>query len=194
MQYRDSFLVKPGKRFSLNSVDPGFKPDRLSHQDAKRQLAANAAKLCELQPILWAERKFSLLIVLQGLDAAGKDGTISHVFGDMNPQGVTVTGFKAPTFEEAEHDFLWRIHPHTPARGYIALFNRSHYEDVLFPRVHGLISKDTYRERYRDICQFEQLLAGNDTRIVKFFLHISPEEQLKRFAARIDDPQRNWKI
>jgi PPK2 family polyphosphate:nucleotide phosphotransferase len=133
--------------------------------------------------------------VLQGLDAAGKDGTIKHVLGMMNPQGCTVTSFKEPTPLELRHDFLWRIHPHTPARGEVAVFNRSHYEDVLIARVHKLCPKSQINLRYQQINQFESLLATqNNTRIIKFFLHISPEEQLVRFAARLDDPAKNWKI
>jgi PPK2 family polyphosphate:nucleotide phosphotransferase len=132
--------------------------------------------------------------VLQALDAGGKDGTIKHVFGAFNPQGATVTGFKAPTPAELEHDFLWRVHPHAPGRGQIAIFNRSHYEDVLVTRVHKLIDKNTWIERYALIRNFERGLVDNGTQVLKFFLYISPEEQLRRFAQRIDDPMRNWKI
>ena len=154
-----------------------------------------AKKIRALQYQLYAENKQSLLIVLQGLDAAGKDGTIKHVLGMMNPQGCTVTSFKEPTPLELRHDFLWRIHPHTPARGEVAVFNRSHYEDVLIARVHKLCPKSQINLRYQQINQFESLLATqNNTRIIKFFLHISPEEQLVRFAARLDDPAKNWKI
>lgn len=154
-----------------------------------------AKKIRALQYQLYAESKQSLLIVLQGLDAAGKDGTIKHVLGMMNPQGCTVTSFKEPTALELRHDFLWRIHPHTPARGEVAVFNRSHYEDVLIARVHKLCPKSQINRRYEQINQFETLLATqNNTRIIKFFLHISPEEQLVRFAARLDDPAKNWKI
>jgi PPK2 family polyphosphate:nucleotide phosphotransferase len=128
------------------------------------------------------------------MDAGGKDGTVKHVLGAFNPQGTGVTGFKVPTAQEASHDFLWRVHPHAPSKGYIAIFNRSHYEDVLAPRVHGLIGKSVWEERYRHIRNFEQLLADNSTHILKFYLHISREEQLERFAARLEDPQRNWKI
>ena len=154
-----------------------------------------AKKIRALQYQLYAENKQSILIVLQGLDAAGKDGTIKHVLGMMNPQGCTVTSFKQPTAQELRHDFLWRIHPHTPARGEVAVFNRSHYEDVLIARVHKLCPKSQFNRRYQQINQFESLLATqNNTRIIKFFLHISPEEQLVRFAARLDDPTKNWKI
>ncbi|HEX5282185.1 MAG TPA: polyphosphate kinase 2 family protein [Micropepsaceae bacterium] len=194
MHYRKKFIAEPGKRLALKKIDPAF-TDKYKSQDATQaELDANRQKLSELQPILWAQRQHSLLIVLQAMDAGGKDGTIAHVLGGLNPQGVVVTGFKVPTPQEAVHDFLWRVHPHAPARGYIAVFNRSHYEDVLAPRVHGLISGEVCEQRYKRIRDFEHLLVDNDTRILKFFLYISPEEQLTRFAARLDDPQRNWKI
>ncbi len=194
MKYRESFRVEPGKRLSLKNIDPSFKAHHESADSAKDEIEDNRKKLGELQPILWAGKKYSLLIVLQGMDAGGKDGTISHVLGAINPQGVTVTGFKVPTVEEAAHDFLWRIHPHAPGKGYISVFNRSHYEDVLAPRVHQTITKHVWEARYARIVQFEQLLADNDTQILKFFLCIGKEEQLQRFAARLQDPNRNWKI
>jgi PPK2 family polyphosphate:nucleotide phosphotransferase len=194
MHYRKLFLAEPGKRLSLNKIDPGFKGKHKSRASATRETEVNRQSLAELQPVLWAQKQHSLLIVLQGMDAGGKDGTIRHVLGAMNPQGTVVTGFKVPTPEEAAHDFLWRVHPHTPGRGYIAIFNRSHYEDVLAPRVHGAISKSVCEQRFESIREFERLLAGNGTHVLKFFLYISPEEQLKRFAARLEDPQRNWKI
>ena len=194
MNLRETFRIEPGRRFSVKGVDPDFKAHHKSGHAAKEEIAANAQRLSELQPILWAQKKHALLIVLQAMDAGGKDGTISHVLSAVNPQGVTVRAFKVPTPEEAAHDFLWRIHPHTPARGYIAVFNRAHYEDVLAPRVHGVIAKPMWEQRYKRIREFEQLLADNDTRILKFFLHISKEEQLERFAARLEDSKRNWKI
>ncbi len=135
-----------------------------------------------------------MLVVLQALDAGGKDGTINHVFASLNPQGARVVGFKQPTSLELTHDFLWRVHPHTPARGEVAIFNRSHYEDVLVTRVHKLIDKETWTDRYKRIRQFEARLIENGTTIIKFFLHISKQEQLARFAQRLDDPKRNWKI
>lgn len=191
MRYRESFCVEPGKRFSLKHVDPD---DSSDHARAKKELKQNHERLTELQRRLWAEKKHSLLIVLQAMDSGGKDGTIGHVFSAWNPQGVSVTGFKAPTPEEAAHDFLWRIHPHTPPKGHIAVFNRSHYEDVIVPRVHEEISTRVWKQRYQRIREFEELLAGNGTRILKFFLHISKDEQLQRFAARLEDKSRNWKI
>ena len=194
MHYRKLFVAPPGKRLSLDKIDPGFKGKHKSHSAAEPEIEANRQKLAELQPLLWAQKQHSLLIVLQAMDAGGKDGTISHVMGALNPQGVVVTGFKVPTPDEAAHDFLWRVHPHAPARGYIAVFNRSHYEDVLAPRVHGAVSKTVCEQRFERIREFERLLAENGTHVLKFFLYISPEEQLARFAARLEDPQRNWKI
>jgi len=135
-----------------------------------------------------------MLIVLQGMDAAGKDGTVRHVMGAFNPQGATVTGFNVPTAEERAHDFLWRVHPHAPRKGSIAIFNRSHYEDVLVTRVHKEISAQSREQRYEDIRAFEKLLAQNGTLILKFYLHISKEEQLERFERRLDDRSHNWKI
>jgi len=170
-------------------------PGALSEKAAIKATTAIAKKIRALQFQLYAENKQSLLIVLQGLDAAGKDGTIKHVLGMMNPQGCTVTSFKQPTALELRHDFLWRIHPHTPARGEVAIFNRSHYEDVLVTRVHQLCPKAQINLRYDQINQFESLLeTQGNTRVIKFFLHISREEQLARFAARLDDPAKNWKI
>ncbi|MEN9902359.1 MAG: hypothetical protein RL651_1023 [Pseudomonadota bacterium] len=170
-------------------------PGGLSENAAIKATESIAKKIRALQYQLYAENKQSLVIVLQGLDAAGKDGTIKHVLGMMNPQGCTVTSFKEPTALELRHDFLWRIHPHAPACGEVAIFNRSHYEDVLITRVHQLCPKSQINRRYQQIKQFESLLATqNNTRIIKFFLHISPEEQLTRFAARLNDPAKNWKI
>ena len=147
-----------------------------------------------LQQKLFAERKRSLLVCLQALDAGGKDGVIKHVIGSMNPEGCDVANFKEPTPEELAHDFLWRIEAKTPKRGEIAIFNRSHYEDVLIVRVHNLVPKEVWSERYEQINNFERLHAENGTRILKFFLHISKEEQLKRFEQRLDDPAKRWKI
>lgn len=179
----------------LHPEDAHQTPGGLTEKAAIKATAVIAKKIRALQYRLYAENRQSLLIVLQGLDAAGKDGTIRHVLGMMNPQGCVVTGFKEPTALELRHDFLWRIHPHAPARGEVAIFNRSHYEDVLIGRVHKLCPKTQLALRYEQINQFESLLATqNETRIIKFFLHISPEEQLARFAARLDDPTKNWKI
>ena len=188
-------LLANSKSCRLEHVYAQQTPGGLSEKAAIKATEIIAKKIRTLQYQLYAENKQSLLIVLQGLDAAGKDGTIKHVLGMMNPQGCTVTSFKEPTALELRHDFLWRIHPHAPARGEVAIFNRSHYEDVLVTRVHQLFPKSEINLRYAQINQFETLLATqNNTRIIKFFLHISPEEQLARFAARLDDPAKNWKI
>lgn len=181
--------------FRIDSDYASLTPGKLSEKAAIKATALIAKKIRALQFQLYAEGRQSLLIVLQGLDAAGKDGTIKHVLGMMNPQGCTVTGFKQPTPLELRHDFLWRIHPHTPAQGEVAIFNRSHYEDVLVARVHQLCTKAQLSLRYDQINQFESLLTTqSNTQVVKFFLHISREEQLARFAARLDDPAKNWKI
>ena len=151
-------------------------------------------QLDELQNLLYAQSKYAILIVIQGMDAAGKDGAIRHVFGKLNPQGVQVTSFKEPTALELSHDFLWRIHQHTPARGMIHIFNRSHYEDVLVTRVHKLINNKLAFKRMDAINDFENLLVEhNHTHILKFYLHISHKEQLKRLDERIKDPQKQWK-
>jgi PPK2 family polyphosphate:nucleotide phosphotransferase len=195
MDYRKQFRIPPGSRFRLSKLDPGYKETYLSHEEALPEIQKHLEKLRSLQYLLYAEKKHSLLIVLQALDAAGKDGTVNHVMSAMNPQGTQVTGFKQPTPEEMEHDFLWRVHPHAPARGTVAIFNRSHYEDVLVARVHKLVSKKVWSARYELINAFEKLLRHeNNTHIIKFFLHISREEQLERFKQRLDDPARNWKI
>jgi PPK2 family polyphosphate:nucleotide phosphotransferase len=184
-----------GKTARIDSEYASKTPGDITEKAAIKATENIAKKIRALQYRLYAENRQGLLIVLQGLDAAGKDGTIRHVLGMMNPQGCTVTGFKQPTPIEARHDFLWRIHPHAPARGEVAIFNRSHYEDVLVARVHQLCPKPQLALRYEQINQFESLLATqNNTRVIKFFLHISREEQLTRFAARLDDPAKNWKI
>jgi len=193
-QIQDRFLVRPGDGFSLDQIDPG---ERLSHANktsAQTEIAHYAQRLRELQYLLYAEGQRSLLICLQALDAGGKDGTIRHVLGYMNPQGCRVQAFKQPTPEEARHDFLWRAHRAAPGRGEVTIFNRSHYEDVLVVRVHGLVPKAVWRARYAAINAFEQQLTESGTQILKFYLHISPQEQLTRFKRRIDDPARWWKI
>ena len=194
MDYRKAFRVDPDSKVKLGKLDPGYTAKHKSQESAQKEMQAYEAKLTRQQALLYAEHKHSILVVLQALDAGGKDGTIKHVFSVVNPQGVSVVGFKQPTPVELAHDFLWRVHPHAPGKGEIAIFNRSHYEDVLVTRVHKLIDKDTWTERAKRIRDFEQLLAENGTTILKFFLHISKEEQLARFAQRLDDPHRNWKI
>ncbi len=195
MDYRKLFVVEPGKRVKLAKVDPEFTGKPLSKARAKAETEKYLHKLNELQYLLYSEAKHALLIVLQAMDAGGKDGTVRHVLGAMNPQGTTVASFKQPTGEELKHDFLWRVHPHAPGRGIVSAFNRSHYEDVLVVRVHKLVPKELWSKRYDFINDFEKLLHREcDTHIMKFFLHISKEEQLKRFLERLVDPAHNWKI
>ncbi len=194
MDYRKAFHVKPGKKLKLSKIDPASTGKLESEAAAKEDTEHYLKKLTRQQALLYAENKHSVLVVLQAMDAGGKDGTIKHVFGPVNPQGVRVARYNQPTAVESAHDFLWRVHPHAPGLGEIAIFNRSHYEDVLVTRVHKLINKATWTERYRNIRDFEALLAEKNTTILKFFLHISKDEQLARFAQRLDDPARNWKI
>jgi PPK2 family polyphosphate:nucleotide phosphotransferase len=191
---RKRFYVDPDHKVRLRDIDPSDKGGNEGADAVKQELADLETKLTHLQALLYAERKHALLVVLQAMDAAGKDGTVNHVFDAFNPQGTKVTGFKQPTPAELAHDFLWRIHPHTPGRGEIAIFNRSHYEDVLVTRVHKQIDKATWTARYQRIRDFEAELVESGTTIIKFFLHISKEEQLARFAQRLEDPARNWKI
>jgi PPK2 family polyphosphate:nucleotide phosphotransferase len=187
--------VKPGSRVKLADIDPGFHGKHLSEKDVMAELQSNLARITDLQRKLYASRDHSLLIVLQGIDGAGKDGTCWHVMSAMDPQGVDVVGFKKPTPEELGHDFLWRVHPHAPAVGRVAIFNRSHYEDVLAVRVHDLVPKKVWKPRYDFINEWERLLVSEkNTSILKFFLYISKEEQLARFKERLDDPARQWKI
>ena len=194
MNYARELIVAPGRKVRLKDIDPGFHGKHESADTAAPEIAAHLEKLRTLQYTLYAERAHSVLIVLQGIDAAGKDGVCRHVIGAMSPQGCAVTGFKQPTAEERGHDFLWRVHRHAPELGQVAIFNRSHYEDVLVVRVHHLVPKETWSLRYDHINAFENLLADSGTTILKFFLWISKEEQLERFKQRLDDPARQWKI
>jgi len=194
MSLHKKLVVEPGTRVRLKDVDAAFHGDYASSEHAKEDLAKNVARLAELQQKLYGEKKHSLLVVLQGIDAAGKDGTCWHVMAAMNPQGTYVKGFKQPTEEERLHDFLWRVHAHTPAVGQVGVFNRSHYEDVLVVRVHDLVPREVWSKRYDRINEFEKLLTESGVTILKFFLYISPEEQLERFRQRLDDPARQWKI
>lgn len=187
-------LVKPGSRVRLSEIDPGFHGDYKSKEEAGKALVRKKERIRELQETLYGERKHALLVVLQGIDAAGKDGACWHVISAMNPQGTSVHGFKQPTPEELGHDFLWRVHPHAPALGHVSVFNRSHYEDVLVARVHQLAPEKVIHKRYDLINAFEETLAQHNTKIVKFFLYISPDEQLRRFKMRLDDKGRQWKI
>jgi PPK2 family polyphosphate:nucleotide phosphotransferase len=168
-----------------------FHDDRPQAEEEFKQLRE---ELMELQNVLYAQGTDRLLIVLQAMDAGGKDSTIRKVFRGVNPQGVRVTSFKAPSEEERAHDFLWRIHQAVPARGMIGVFNRSHYEDVLVARVDNLVAEETWRARYQQINEFEQLLTSSGTRILKFYLHISLDEQKERFQERLDRPEKNWKF
>lgn len=194
MDLRTKLIVPPGTRVTLKDVDAGFHGDYASSEHAKEDLAKNVARVAELQQKLYGEKKHALLVVLQGIDAAGKDGTCWHVMAAMNPQGTFVKGFKQPTEEERLHDFLWRVHPHAPGLGQVGVFNRSHYEDVLVVRVHDLVPKEVWSKRYDLINDFEKMLTDSGVTILKFFLYITPEEQLERFRQRLDDPARQWKI
>jgi PPK2 family polyphosphate:nucleotide phosphotransferase len=194
MDHQQRFRVKPGARLRLKDVDPAFKGVHGDREAAEQESARYQLKLRDLQALLYAERKHSLLICLQGMDTAGKDGTISRVLGAMNPQGCRAAAFKEPTAEEQAHDFLWRVHREVPTKGEVVIFNRSHYESVLIERVHGLVPKDIWSKRYGHINAFEQGLAESGTLVLKFFLHISKKKQLKRFKDRLDDPSKRWKI
>lgn len=169
-------------------------PKNIDKEKTKEKTAKIIEELDELQNLLYAESKHSVLVVIQGMDASGKDGLIRDVFGKLNTQGIMVTSFKTPTDLESSHDFLWRIHQHAPAKGMIQLFNRSHYEDILITRVHKWCNDKTARSRMKAINDFEQLLTEhNNTHILKFYLHISPEEQQLRLQERIHDPRKQWK-
>lgn len=190
-----SYLVKPGTQVDLTKIDPAdvhLAPDGKSA--AKKKSAATQERLGELQELLFAGRERKLLIVLQGMDTSGKDGTIRHVMGGFNPQGTRVAAFGKPTTEELDRDYLWRVHRQVPAKGEIVVFNRSHYEDVLVVRVHELVPKSVWKKRYDQINGFEEVLAESGTVILKFFLHISKDEQRARLQARIDDPTKRWKF
>lgn len=193
--YAKKFVVQPGTKVRLKEFDPSYHGKHATNEDALPEIQDHLTKIDALHQLMYAENRHALLIVLQGLDAAGKDGVIRHVMTGMNPEGCAVTGFKQPTPGELAHDFLWRVHPHVPAKGAVAIFNRSHYEDVLVVRVHQLVPEEEWSKRFALINDFERLLAvENNTTVLKFFLHISKEEQLERFKQRLDDPARNWKI
>jgi len=194
MNGTDQFRIKTGSKVDLGKIDPNFHGDYENEDAAVTELAKNSQRLTELQALMTAENKHSLLIVLQAMDGGGKDGTIKHVMSAMNPQGCSVVGFKVPTAEELAHDYLWRIHKVTPGKGRITVFNRSHFEDVLVVRVHNLVPVDVWSKRYNEINAFERGLANSGTTIVKFFLHIDKEEQLRRFKDRLDEPGKQWKI
>lgn len=190
----ESFRVPPDTKVKLASIPCEDRPDGLDKQDARKALKQLKQASSDLQNQMYAENQQSLLVVFQAMDAGGKDGTIRKVMTGFNPQGCKVHSFKKPTERELEHDFLWRIHQACPPKGEISVFNRSHYEDVLVVRVHDLVPPETWQARYDIINQFENLLVRQGTQILKFYLHISPEEQLSRFAKRLDNPAKNWKI
>ncbi len=189
------YRVKPGRRVNLKKWNPDdTRAFDGGKEEAREQLLQLNRKLEELQEVLYAEHKHKLLIVLQAMDTGGKDGTIRRVFQGINPAGVRVASFKKPTLEELDHDYFWRVHKHVPGKGEIVIFNRSHYEDVLAVRVHGLVPKKVWSKRYDHINAFERMLADEGTTILKFFLHISQEEQRQRLQARLDDPTKHWKF
>jgi PPK2 family polyphosphate:nucleotide phosphotransferase len=194
MDYQKKFVVEPGAKVRLSKIDPSYVAKHESHEKAVPEIQNNVERMTKLQYLLYADGSQSLLVVLQALDAAGKDGVIRHLFTGMNPQGTSVFGFKQPSKQEAAHDFLWRAHLRTPGNGEVVIFNRSHYEDVLAVRVHELVPHSVWSKRFGLINDFEKILTLNGTTILKFFLHISPEEQLSRFKQRLDDPSRQWKI
>jgi PPK2 family polyphosphate:nucleotide phosphotransferase len=195
----ERYRVKPGSKLELAKHDPastagiaGFDGDK---DKAEEEVFPKLnARLEELQELLWAEGRHKVLVVLQGMDTCGKDGTIRHVFDGVNPVGVRVASFKVPTAEELARDFLWRIHAKVPGKGELVIFNRSHYEDVLVVRVHNLVPPEVWRRRYGQINDFEKLLADTGTTILKFFLHIDKAEQKERLEARIKEPAKRWKF
>src|SRR5271157_2219901 len=186
-------MVAPGSKFALSDIDPAD-----THGVGRKAMGGRLQKNCErlaaLQYLLYAEAKRSVLVILQGIDAAGKDGTIRHVTSGLNPQGVTVTAFKVPEGAEKRHDYLWRVHNAVPEWGMMGIFNRSHYEDVLVVRVHDLVPKAVWSKRFDQINDFERMLGDNNVRIVKFLLYTSKEEQARRFRLRLEDKSKRWKF
>lgn len=194
MSKPDAYRVPPHTKVKLSDYDPDDTGTFDDKTKAVEVLCKHQEKLSQLQELLYADARYSLLVILQGLDAAGKDGTIRHIFSGVNPQGCQVTSFKEPTPEELHHDFLWRVHRAVPARGMIGIFNRSHYEDVLVVRVHGHLSKKELAHRFDEINSFEENLVQNGVLVLKFFLHISKDEQKARLQARLQEPTKNWKV
>jgi len=186
--------IDPGSKVKIEDFDPDATPLCDDKAEGKQKSAELQQKIGELQELLFAEHREKLLVILQGMDTSGKDGTVRHVMSGVSPTGVRVISFKKPTEEELDHDFLWRVHAKTPGSGEIAVFNRSHYEDVLVVRVHELVKEKVWRDRYEQINAFERTLAASGTVILKFFLHISKSEQRKRLQERIDDPKKHWKF
>jgi PPK2 family polyphosphate:nucleotide phosphotransferase len=194
MKTHSPWLIKPHEKVRLDSCKTDATGGFDSQQAAAAVTQKNLHRLAELQEVLYASQQHALLLVLQGMDTAGKDGTISHIFSGVNAQGCQVASFKVPTPLEARHDFLWRCHAQVPPRGMIGVFNRSHYEQVLSPRVHKHMTSKEVRKALEDINSFEQTLVDSGTVILKFFLHISHDEQTRRLQARIDDPRKHWKL
>lgn len=192
--WKERYMVKPGQEIKLAEWDPNDSGEFTRKGEVKKELKRLRRRLAELQDVLYAEDKHRLLIVLQAMDTGGKDGVIKHVMRGINPQGCQVHSFKVPTPEELAHDYLWRIHQRVPGRRYIGIFNRSHYEDVLVVRVHNLVPESVWRKRYDQINDFEKLLADTGTTILKFFLHISKDEQKRRLEERRDTPRKQWKF
>lgn len=186
--------IKSGERVSLKKIDPSDTGDFRSAEEAEPHLKKQLDELIKLENLLYAENRHALLIILQGMDTSGKDGTIRHVMSGLSPLGVEVKAFKGPTEEELSHDFLWRIHKALPRKGHIGIFNRSHYEDVLVVRVHDLVPRKVWKYRYEQINQFEKMLVKNNVIVLKFFLHISKGEQKRRLEQRLADPTRYWKF
>lgn len=189
-----SYRVEPDQRVSLAEIDPAQTEHYRRKKEARKELEVQRRRIQELQARLYAENRRGLLIVLQAMDTGGKDGTIKHVFSGVNPQGCRVSSFKAPNAEEANHDFLWRYHKSAPARGRIGIFNRSHYEDVLVVRVKNLAPEEVWRPRYALINAFEHNLTLSGITVLKFFLHISRDEQKRRLESRLEDPEKRWKL
>ena len=189
------YMLKPGSQVKLSEWDPAdtgkFEGGK---KDGLEEVEKLTSKLGELQELLYAEHKHKVLVILQGMDTGGKDGAIRRVFNGINPVGVRVASFKAPTPAELDHDYLWRVHKQVPGNGEIVIFNRSHYEDVLIVRVHNLVPPDVWSKRYDQINEFERILAENGTTILKFYLHIDKDEQKERLQARLDDPTKHWKF
>ncbi len=194
MVKQQAFCPPVGAPVRLHDYPTDFSADYDDKESVEKPLKRARKRMAELQEKLYAEHQHALLIILQAMDAGGKDGTIRNVMYGVNPQGVSVTSFKAPTPEELDHDFLWRVHQHVPGRGMIGIFNRSHYEDVLIVRVNELVPKSVWKARYDHINAFEKLLSDSGVTILKFYLHISEDEQEKRFQARLDDPTKQWKF
>lgn len=191
----EKYRVAPGQTIDLSKWDPDDRSEfDGSKKDARRYLRELRTRLAELQHLMWAEGRRKVLVVLQAMDTGGKDGTIRNVLSGVNPQGIDVVNFKAPTKEELSHDYLWRVHDHTPATGSLTVFNRSHYEDVLIVRVLNLVPEERWIHRYDHINAFEKLLADEGTTIIKFYLNISREEQAERLQARLDDETKHWKF